>query len=535
MRQSIIGFISGVAALLFLVGCRENPVRARLAEIESFAESYPDSARQSLEAIDPSLLNTRRLQAQYALMLSTALNRCGVKVPNDSLISIAVDYHERFGSRKDKFLSYYYQGRVYQDLEDYESAMYSYLEAESIHSKDIPLKYLTSLQILKGEIYQHYYDYDKSVEAYRKAQRFALQCEWKANYFSALIGELSQHVICDDVSAADSLIRIIEPYRGEMGVRSRRAFDNDVILFSLANNVPKDSVSVLVKAYEKEYSYMEDFPWTVLAFFYTRIGNFTDAERALAQSKESRIDLNYLHAYSALNDSLGFHKEGREAQEEFQGAMGKKVYEKGISDLRFLEERKAKDKLSKAQNQLIVLFSFAFILLCCGIFFGIRNRKLKKEEANQMYASLREEFEGMSALLRSNNGIQEGARTLLGERVKALARFLSADPPSSLDRVKDQIDSLTENRKELLETIGLLYAVYHPAFVNRLQECGLSSGEIGYCCLLVLGFRTGEIGEVINRSSVYHISSVIRQKVGLGPNDTNLSIFLKKLFQETGS
>ena len=56
-------------------------------------------------------------------MLSTALSRCKIKVPDDSLINIAVDYYKTFGPAKEKFLSYYYQGRVYDDLEDYESAM----------------------------------------------------------------------------------------------------------------------------------------------------------------------------------------------------------------------------------------------------------------------------------------------------------------------------------------------------------------------------------------------------------------------------
>ena len=120
--------------MTFLTSCDKNPVRARLAGIESFAESNPDSARRALEAIDPAFLNTRRLKAQHALMLSTALSRCKLKVPNDSLISIAVDYYDRFGPGKEKFLSYYYQGRVYQDLGEYESAMRSYLNAERIIS-----------------------------------------------------------------------------------------------------------------------------------------------------------------------------------------------------------------------------------------------------------------------------------------------------------------------------------------------------------------------------------------------------------------
>ena len=156
MKPSLTRLLVGVAFLSSVICCDKNPVRARLADIDSYAASNPDSARRALEAIDQDFLNTRKLKAQYALMLSTALSRCKIKVPDDSLINIAVDYYKTFGPAKEKFLSYYYQGRVYDDLEDYESAMLSYLEAESIHSKKIPLRHLTSLYLLKGDIYQHY-------------------------------------------------------------------------------------------------------------------------------------------------------------------------------------------------------------------------------------------------------------------------------------------------------------------------------------------------------------------------------------------
>ena len=107
MKRLIIGLLGCLAPVLFLIGCEKNPVRAHLAEIETYAESNPDSARQVLASIDPILLNTRGLQAQHALMLSTAISRCKIKAPSDSLIKIAVDYYDRFGPRKERFLSYY--------------------------------------------------------------------------------------------------------------------------------------------------------------------------------------------------------------------------------------------------------------------------------------------------------------------------------------------------------------------------------------------------------------------------------------------
>ena len=537
-KYSIIGSFLCLIVVSFLIGCDKNPVRARLADIETFAESNPDSARQALESIDPAFLTTRRLKAQHALMLSTALSRCKEKVPNDSLINIAVDYYDRFGPAKEKFLSYYYQGRVYQDLGDYESAMQSYLNAESIHSKDIPLRHLTSLYLLKGEIYQHYYDYDKAVEAYRNAQAFALQCDWKSNWFNALSGELAQHIVFEKKNEIDSLIQLMLPLRDEMTIRNRMIFDSRVILASRTNG-HKDSLFSYARAFEDDYSSLDGFQWDLLSTGYTRAGALSDAERALNLFKEQidnpNTNLRYLKAYVELADSLGLRQESQEARVSLQEILGKQVYEKGNSDLRFFEERMAREERSKRMKQYMAFGSLLVIVLCVLLFFELRKRRKQKERIGQLYDSLKEEYEQMNAVLQNNSSIQEEARGLLGQRVKSLAQFLSAGPPSSLDKVADQLDSLTENRKELLETIGLLYAVYHPAFVNRLQACGLSNGEIGYCCLLILGFRTGEIGDVINRSSSYHISSAIRQKVGLGPNDTNLSIFLKNLFKETVS
>ena len=241
MKPSLARLLVGVAFLSSVICCDKNPVRARLADIDSYAASNPDSARRALEAIDQDFLNTRKLKAQYALMLSTALSRCKIKVPNDSLINIAVDYYKTFGPAKEKFLSYYYQGRVYDDLEDYESAMLSYLEAESIHSKKIPLRHLTSLYMKKGRIYQHYYDLEKSVNAFRKAQVLALQCDWKPNYFSALMGEMAQYIIFDKKEETDSMIQLMIPLRDEMILSNRMFFDGNIIHASL-DRAPKDTL-----------------------------------------------------------------------------------------------------------------------------------------------------------------------------------------------------------------------------------------------------------------------------------------------------
>lgn len=539
MQRFIVGLLACLVSSLLLTGCEKNPVRVRLADIESYAESYPDSARQALENIDPIFLNTSRLLAQHALMLTTATSRCKIKAPNDSLIRIAVDYFDRFGPRKEKFLSYYYLGRVSEDLEDYETAMQCYVEAESIHSKDISLRYLTSLQLRKAVLYRNYYDYSKAVEAYRKAQEYASMCDWKTNYFGAKVGELTTHILFEKNAESDSLIQSIIPFHEEMTPKNQMTFDNDVIMSLFQRQVNRDSILTRLHDFEKDYACRDDFPWTSVSFYYSLSGDYSNAQRALdkysATHSKLDSDTGYLRASSVLNDSLGFAINCQKNQRILHQLLTDELYGKSVSNLRFVEEEKAHNTHNQQLKTTLWIFSVAVILLGFLFILILRKRRKQKEELSWLYSSLQEEYEGMSNMLKNNINIQEEARIMLGQRVKSLGHFLSIEQPKSLERVSDQLDSLTNNRKELLETIGLLYAVYYPTFVNQLQEFKLSNGEIGYCCLLILGFRAGEIGDVINRRSSYHISSAIRRKVGLEPNDTNLAIFLKNLFKETES
>jgi len=148
---------------------------------------------------------------------------------------------------------------------------------------------------------------------------------------------------------------------------------------------------------------------------------------------------------------------------------------------------------------------------------------------------IKQEYESICSVLHNHEELQDSARKALGDRVSSLAQFLSKEKPQSLSKVADQLEALSENRKELLDTIGLLYAIYYPSVITVLVNHKLTTTEVGYCCLLQLGFRTREVGDVINRSGSYNISSAIRKKLGLGPNDTNLSNYIKGLFESNNT
>ena len=79
---------------LFLApACRERRQTARILDgIQLYAKAHPDSAQTALENISPALLSTPSLRARHALMLSTAQDRIGLNVKQDSCINVAVDY-----------------------------------------------------------------------------------------------------------------------------------------------------------------------------------------------------------------------------------------------------------------------------------------------------------------------------------------------------------------------------------------------------------------------------------------------------------
>ena len=81
----------------------------------------------------------------------------------------AVDYYRDTDDVRRKFLSYYYKGRVHFNAKDYLTATSCYMEAEQL-ADAVGDDYLSGLLYAElGRIYDIYYDYPKSLEAYRKA------------------------------------------------------------------------------------------------------------------------------------------------------------------------------------------------------------------------------------------------------------------------------------------------------------------------------------------------------------------------------
>ena len=158
--------------LLLLMACNDpRHVTDTLHRAEALMNEHADSAWTMLNILSPDEMGQNSTRAHYALLYTQAQDKTYRDETNDSLISVAVDYYRDTDDVRHKFLSYYYKGRVHFNAKDYLSATSCYMEAEQL-ADAVGDDYLVGLLYAElGRIYNIYYDYPKSLEAYRKAAK----------------------------------------------------------------------------------------------------------------------------------------------------------------------------------------------------------------------------------------------------------------------------------------------------------------------------------------------------------------------------
>lgn len=88
--------------LIFCLGscaCSSDADRV-LDEAQMRLETSPDSAFVALDSLDRRHLHTKEQRARHALLYSIALDKVGIEMTNDSIISIAVSYYIDSGDRQ---------------------------------------------------------------------------------------------------------------------------------------------------------------------------------------------------------------------------------------------------------------------------------------------------------------------------------------------------------------------------------------------------------------------------------------------------
>ena len=219
------------------------------------------------------------------------------------------------------------------------------------------------------------------------------------------------------------------------------------------------------------------------------------------------------------------------------------------SDTKFIEERYQTEIKQIKANFIsnIITVSIIILLFIAGmIILLIKKQLLQKTAENmeleierlkyeKMYSDALAEREILNDIVEKSS-VREKTRQVISDRLEVLNKvIISHITDTSRDNRKayEELEALISDRASFLESTKKTIENINPDFVSYLVSKGLTESEVNLCCLYAIGMKGKDIKDYTATASVYKDSSVIRQKLGLMENDTNLSNFLHDLFKNT--
>ena len=536
-----------ILTVLFLIlsSCSARNQAHVLDDVESFISEYPERALSVLDSLSSSgELPEHEAKARFALLYSMALDKNYIDSTDDSLINVAVKWYRRHGSPDEKLKSYYYQGRIYQNAGDKESAMESFVKAEAYveDAEDDVAAGLLYKSI--AVVYANIFDLEMAEQYNDKAKAFYKKAGDKDKYAGTLLYESNLHFASGNYNKA------------QISIDSARLFWD---FMTESRKVYFYSSSMQMKVIKKDYyglskeldEYINTFDHTKIFWHdvvdnYTIIGDYNSAQWALIQYRKYNPEYKYDPAYylmsSSLNSEIGNYKAALEDFEVYSDLSDSLSMVIAEQDTGFIKERYEKElKIEKERNlrNIIMALSSVILILVGRAVYVLRLRLKAKNEENRKfkenYAVLEKEKNTLSKIISENPPIGVQARKVMSDRLALLDRFFAAEitSDSEIDRkASKDLSRLVDNRENFMYTTRMTFAAANPRFICYLEDKGLTETEIEYCCLYVIGLKGKDIGNYIRKKRHYIYSSEIRKKLGLGEHDTNLGIYLRNLLTE---
>ena len=537
-----------LCATAMLTSCVDDQISAVLASAEKSMDDNPKSSLEALESLDSQTLKTCKQKAKYALLYSMALDKNYIDIKTDTIIAPAVKYYEYHGSKRERFLCNYYQARICENAGENNSALLSAVKAESIDTSKVSAEDKCLLYALKGRIYHSEWRIQESIEAYESACRYALASDKFRHYAYYALKVADMYRYDGDMVNSYKYVLDAEKYKPYFTLGEIHHYHRLVLLNMIDTEEDADECLEYAQKYIEEYPQQGMINWHIVARVYLYAGNPDIAYEMLqkyAKYHDVASDASYYGNLADILDLIGNHKEALEAHRTFAALVKKRDVARHLSDIKLVEERFENELTQSRQNHVIsYVVGIAVLLLLITVYMNLKWSKERRSNRNDL-RDLQQECDALIALkermdstyhylssqMTAQSYTDYELRMVLGQRIKSLSAFLQNPIPDSLSKVAAQIDDLKKNKNYIVDSIGLLYAVTYPEFVSELRSHDLTSSEIGYCCLYVLGLNIPEAGEVIGRvSSIYNVNSSIRKKLGI--SGMNLDKWLAKRFGE---
>ena len=543
-------FVTILSALVLLAACAGAEIKTSLDNAECLMEVSPAEALDTLESIDREALTTRKLRARHALLYSMALDKNYIDLKNDSIIAPAVEYYSRHGDADIRFRTHYYHARIFENAGDYDNALLAVSKAGALDTAKVDADVLCMLYAMKGSIYDIAWRPHDAIESYELARRYALESHKFRHYAYYTLYCAMEYRQASDSILFEKCLSEVQDYQEYFTLTERHIYQS--IMLNRMIDLEKDSNEVLgfVENYLIEYPQSEKINWKNIARAYQYLNMHEKALEVLklyTDYNDVSLDPGYYAILSEILAELKDYDEALKAHEKYASINDAEDIKLHQSDLKLVEQRHFHEIQEISQKYKFLYLTIIFLsILFVSLFYIIKWYKaysknkseydsLTKEydELRRLEAKLNDAYRYLSEQMDRRGESSKDLMTILGYRIKSLSAFLKRPIPDALSKIPSQIEDIKKNKNYIVDSVGLLYAINYPDFVSVLQNHGLTSSEIGFCCLYIMGLNMPEVGEIIGKvSSIYNINSTIRKKLNISTSETNLDKWLVKKFSE---
>lgn len=570
-KRSMKVLYTALLALLLFPSCRRQSgdIDSFLHNAESLMNEHPEDALSIIRHIDRRKIYSSASEARYALLYSQALDKNYVDVTSDSLTAVAVNYYDRHGTKHERAMAHYYQGRVFSNAGNFDAAIRSYSLAEDAASGTDDYYLLGLINNAVGNLHFEQYDLDEALQRDQQAASFFHRAQSPYNEALAYIGVGTVYSLKGDNEQMEIVYnKAIEIYK-ELGETDRiLPLYEDLVVKSLDtcrnmalvkqglrhyyreyNNgsIPLRSFGIWQKIYLKENEL--DSAQLCGEIILRNRNLFTSHKIAGCYSLLEQVEMargnypeayRYVKQYIAVMDSINQEKEEAlvlELEQKYRNRILNQSY----------ENLKQHNDQQRIITGLVLLFSLS--LLVAGLLYlrkwrenaalKMREAEAEKESLGRACRELQEQLGTVGDRVDTDDEQERQLFDALEERMVVLRNWVDkAETMKPALFMKSFRDYMTVNVKSKHALSDLQYVVnrkyYGVVDYLKAHYPELRKQDLDLCCLLCFGFSQHGICYLYNYEDIgsfYNKRSRLRKKLGLPPERT-LESFIAELLAE---
>lgn len=572
-KRSMKVLYTALLALLLFPSCRRQSgdIDSFLHNAESLMNEHPEDALSIIRHIDRRKIYSSASEARYALLYSQALDKNYVDVTSDSLTAVAVNYYDRHGTKHERAMAHYYQGRVFSNAGNFDAAIRSYSLAEDAASGTDDYYLLGLINNAVGNLHFEQYDLDEALQRDQQAASFFHRAQSPYNEALAYIGVGTVYSLKGDNEQMEIVYnKAIEIYKELNATDKILPLYEDIIIetklntgidlssikrdlrhyYTIYNNgrIPIQSMGlwqgIYLKANELDSARLcgEIILRNRQAFNAHKIaaGCYSLLERIEMARGNYPEAYRYVKQYIAVMDSINQEKEEAlvlELEQKYRNRILNQSY----------ENLKQHNDQQRIITGLVLLFSLS--LLVAGLLYlrkwrenaalKMREAEAEKESLGRACRELQEQLGTVGDRVDTDDEQERQLFDALEERMVVLRNWVDkAETMKPALFMKSFRDYMTVNVKSKHALSDLQYVVNRKYFgvVDYLKAHypELRKQDLDLCCLLCFGFSQHGICYLYNYEDIgsfYNKRSRLRKKLGLPPERT-LESFIAELLAE---